>query len=71
MKEVLYTGQEVIVDYNETNNKELIKFFEDASMFEGYARIEFIINDKVSIEGFNGLIDIEHIITIDELNEID
>ena len=61
----LYTGQTIIVDY-ETLDKEIINYFEEASMFEGYAIVSqtFDSIDGIYIDDQQFIIPFEAIIEV-------
>jgi len=63
----LYKGEEVFIDYKETNDKDLIEFFEEASNLEGYATIEYYSydNEWAIIEDYEYIIDTKYIIRKD------
>jgi len=67
-KEKLYNGLEVIVDYESSNDLDLIDWFEEQSMFEGFATITSFDDDCCFIDGCDCAIQLEYIITYDELD---
>ena len=41
----LYEGVSILVDYKAQNNQDLIDYFEEGSMFEGWASLNWINED--------------------------
>lgn len=60
----LYKGATVIIDYENSNNLDLIDFFEEQSLFEGYATITNFDDSYCNIEGFEGAIQLDYILEV-------
>jgi len=65
-KDELYKGLEVIVDYELTNDIDLIDWFEEQSLFEGFGRVKSFDDSYTWIEGCDYAVQHEYIILLDE-----
>ncbi len=64
--EELHKGMEVIIDYEASNDTNLIDWFEEQSMFEGFARIQGFDDSYALLEGCPYAVQLEYVIILGE-----